>query len=61
MLKEKGKREHIWEKKGYARNFLISKNKALFASKKNIKEVENIKKELSKNQSKEEKTSHNKN
>jgi len=35
-------------KRGFARNFLISKKKALFASKENIKEVENIKKELSK-------------
>tara|TARA_B100000989_G_C19508258_1_gene457555 strand:- start:829 stop:1284 length:456 start_codon:yes stop_codon:yes gene_type:complete len=35
-------------KRGFARNFLISKNKALFASKKNISEVEKIKKELSK-------------
>ena len=40
--------EIIDVKRGYARNFLISKNKALFASKKNIKEVENIKKELNK-------------
>tara|TARA_Y100000768_G_scaffold320087_1_gene255808 strand:- start:222 stop:680 length:459 start_codon:yes stop_codon:yes gene_type:complete len=38
--------EIIDVKRGYARNFLISKNKALFASKKNIKEVEVIKKEL---------------
>jgi large subunit ribosomal protein L9 len=36
-------------KRGFARNFLISKKKALFASKENIKEVENIKNELSKN------------
>ena len=35
-------------KRGFARNFLISKKKALFASKENIKEVENIKNELSK-------------
>ena len=40
--------EIIDVKRGYARNFLISKKKALFASKKNIKEVENIKKDLSK-------------
>ena len=40
--------EVIDVKRGYARNFLISKKKALFASKKNIKEVENIKKDLSK-------------
>ena len=36
-------------KRGFARNFLISKKKALFASKENIKEVENIKNKLSKN------------
>ena len=35
-------------KRGYARNFLISKKKALFASKKNISNVEKIKKELNK-------------
>ena len=35
-------------KRGFARNYLISKKKALFASKENIKEVENIKIELSK-------------
>ena len=35
-------------KRGFARNFLISKKKALFASKENIKEVEKIKTELSK-------------
>ena len=35
-------------KTGVARNFLISKKKALFASKENIKEVEKIKIELSK-------------
>tara|TARA_Y100000816_G_C26071164_1_gene563453 strand:- start:755 stop:1213 length:459 start_codon:yes stop_codon:yes gene_type:complete len=35
-------------KRGYARNFLISKKKALFASKKNITDVEKIKKELNK-------------
>jgi len=40
--------EIIDVKRGYARNFLISKNKALFASKENIKEVEKIKIELSK-------------
>ena len=34
-------------KRGYARNFLISKKKALFASKKNISDVEKINKELS--------------
>tara|TARA_B100001540_G_scaffold251860_1_gene228123 strand:+ start:206 stop:661 length:456 start_codon:yes stop_codon:yes gene_type:complete len=35
-------------KRGFARNFLISKKKALFASKENIKEVQKIKIELSK-------------
>ena len=40
--------EIIDVKRGYARNFLISKNKALFASKENIKEVEKKKIELSK-------------
>ena len=40
--------EVIDVKRGYARNYLISKKKALFASKKNIKEVEKIKQDLSK-------------
>jgi large subunit ribosomal protein L9 len=40
--------EIIDVKRGFARNFLISKKKALFASKQNIKEVEKIKQELSK-------------
>ena len=35
-------------KRGFARNYLISKKKALFASKENIKEVEKIKKDLTK-------------
>ena len=35
-------------KRGYSRNFLIAKKKALFASKENIKEVDKIKTELSK-------------
>ena len=35
-------------KRGFARNYLISKNKALFASRENIKEVEKIKSDLSK-------------
>ena len=35
-------------KRGFARNYLISKKKALFASKENINEVEKIKNELSK-------------
>ena len=34
--------------RGFARNYLISKKKALFASKENIKEVEKIKLELGK-------------
>tara|TARA_B100000282_G_C31633097_1_gene444797 strand:+ start:152 stop:610 length:459 start_codon:yes stop_codon:yes gene_type:complete len=40
--------EIIDVKRGYARNFLISQKKALFASKENIKEVEKIKNELNK-------------
>ena len=40
--------EVIDVKRGFARNFLISKKKALFASKENIQEVEKIKQELSK-------------
>tara|TARA_B100000242_G_scaffold243674_1_gene183961 strand:+ start:84 stop:539 length:456 start_codon:yes stop_codon:yes gene_type:complete len=40
--------EIIDVKRGFARNFLISQKKALFASKENIKEVEKIKSELSK-------------
>ena len=35
-------------KRGFARNYLISKKKALFASKENVKEVEKIKSDLSK-------------
>ena len=35
-------------KRGFARNFLISNKKALYASKENIKEVEKIKLDLSK-------------
>ena len=35
-------------KRGFARNYLISKKKALFASKKNVLDVEKIKKELNK-------------
>ena len=35
-------------KRGFARNYLISNKKALFASKENIKEVDKIKQELSK-------------
>tara|TARA_B100000941_G_scaffold130999_1_gene92508 strand:- start:1382 stop:1840 length:459 start_codon:yes stop_codon:yes gene_type:complete len=40
--------EIIDVKRGYARNFLISSKKALFASKENIKDVEKKKTELSK-------------
>ena len=40
--------EIIDVKRGFARNFLISKKKALFASKENIKEVEKIKLQLGK-------------
>ena len=40
--------EVIEVKRGFARNFLISNKKALYASKENIKEVEKIKAELSK-------------
>ena len=40
--------EIIDVKRGFARNFLISKKKALFASKENVKEVEQIKQNLSK-------------
>ena len=35
-------------KRGFARNYLISNKKALYASKENIKEVEKIKSELNK-------------
>ena len=40
--------EVIDVKRGFARNYLISNSKALYASKENIKEVEKIKNELSK-------------
>ena len=40
--------EIIDVKRGFARNFLISKKKALFASKENVKEVEKIKNDLGK-------------
>jgi len=40
--------EIIDVKRGFARNFLISKKKALFASKENVKEVEKIKQNLTK-------------
>ena len=47
--------EIIDVKRGYARNFLISQKKALFASEKNIKEVEKIKTELNKKRSRQKK------
>ena len=40
--------EVINVKRGYARNFLIPEKKALFASEKNIKQVDKIKSELNK-------------
>ena len=40
--------EVIEVKRGYARNFLIANQKALYASKENIKQVEKIKTELGK-------------
>tara|TARA_B100000575_G_C23076554_1_gene620118 strand:- start:905 stop:1363 length:459 start_codon:yes stop_codon:yes gene_type:complete len=40
--------EIIDVKRGFARNFLIANEKALYASKENIKQVEKIKNELSK-------------
>ena len=40
--------EIIDVKRGFARNYLISKKKALFASKENIKEVEKLRVELNK-------------
>ena len=40
--------EIIDVKRGFARNYLISKKKALFASSENIKEVEKIKQDLNK-------------
>ena len=40
--------EVIDVKRGFARNYLISNKKALYASKENIKEVEKIKNELNK-------------
>jgi len=51
--------EIIDVKRGYARNFLISNNKALFASKENIKEVEKIKTDLSKKDQEKKKESKN--
>ena len=49
--------EIIDVKRGFARNFLISKKKALFASKANIKEVESIKQKLNKKDQEKKKTS----
>jgi large subunit ribosomal protein L9 len=43
--------EVIDVKRGFARNYLIANNKALYASKENIKEVEKIKIDLSKKDS----------
>ena len=43
--------EIIDVKRGFARNYLISKKKALFASKENIKEVEKIKQDLNRKDS----------
>ena len=43
--------EIIEVKRGFARNYLISKKKALFASKENIKEVEKIKQDLNRKDS----------
>ena len=40
--------EIIDVKRGFARNFLIANNKALYASKENVTKVEKIKSELSK-------------
>ncbi|SVB72323.1 uncharacterized protein METZ01_LOCUS225177, partial [marine metagenome] len=50
LLENLGKKGSIGEiidvKRGFARNYLISSNKALYASKENIKEVEKIKTDL---------------
>ena len=50
LLENLGKKGSIGEiidvKRGFARNYLISSNKALYASKENIKEVEKIKADL---------------
>ena len=43
-------------KRGFARNYLISSKKALYASKENIKEVEKIKADLNKNDLEKKKT-----
>ena len=47
--------EIIEVKRGFARNFLISNKKALYASKENISQVEKIKSELSKKDNEEKK------
>tara|TARA_Y100001970_G_scaffold249845_1_gene320870 strand:+ start:2642 stop:3100 length:459 start_codon:yes stop_codon:yes gene_type:complete len=46
----------ITVKRGYARNYLIPQKKALFASEKNVKEVEKIKSELNKKDQEKKKT-----
>ena len=50
LLENIGKKGSIGDiidvKRGFARNYLISSNKALYASKENIKQVEKIKAEL---------------
>ena len=50
LLENIGKKGSIGDiidvKRGFARNYLISSNKALYASKENIKEVEKIKTDL---------------
>ena len=52
LLENLGKKGSIGDvidvKRGFARNYLISSNKALYASKENIKEVEKIKNDLNK-------------
>ena len=48
--------EVIDVKRGFARNYLISNKKALYASKENIKEVEKIKSELNKKDQEKKKT-----
>ena len=49
--------EVIDVKRGFARNYLIAKKKALYASKENIKEVEKIKSALGKKRFRKEKRS----
>jgi large subunit ribosomal protein L9 len=50
--------EIIDVKRGFARNYLISNKKALYASKENIAEVEKIKSELSKKDTEKKKEAH---